>query len=129
VRHNEDILNAQLAQNLPWLLTNTHTHTNANAINNTNTDTNINREVGDDEDFGDSNLKAYLLLQAHFVRLPLPISDYITDTKTVLDNAPRVLNAMLDIAAELGLLSMALHITLLSQMIIQGIFPLHKGCY
>ena len=102
VRHNEDILNAQLAEKLPW-------------------------EIGDDEDFADSNTKAYLLLQAHFVRAPLPISDYITDTKSVMDNAPRVLNAMLDISAELGFLDIALHITTLSQMIFQGILPTSKG--
>ena len=29
--------------------------------------------------------QALLLLQAHFCRAPLPISDYINDTKTVLD--------------------------------------------
>lgn len=29
--------------------------------------------------------------QAHFSRAPLPITDYITDTKSVLDNTLRIL--------------------------------------
>ena len=35
--------------------------------------------------------KTSLLLQSHFSRLMLPSTDYLTDTKTVMDNAPRVL--------------------------------------
>lgn len=35
------------------------------------------------------HVKAQLLLQAHFARTPLPMSDYITDTKSVLDQAVR----------------------------------------
>lgn len=41
----------------------------------------------------DPHAKASLLLQAHLSHLPLPISDYITDTKTVLDNSLRILQA------------------------------------
>lgn len=39
----------------------------------------------------DPHTKANLLLQAHLGRLPLPISDYVTDTKGVLDNSLRIL--------------------------------------
>lgn len=35
--------------------------------------------------------KTFLLLQAHFSRLSLPNSDYLTDTKSALDNATRVM--------------------------------------
>ena len=38
--------------------------------------------------------KANLLLQAYFLDLALPISDYYTDTKMVLDQAIRLLQAM-----------------------------------
>lgn len=41
----------------------------------------------------DPHTKANLLLQAHLGRLALPISDYITDTKGVLDNSLRILQA------------------------------------
>ena len=35
--------------------------------------------------------KTHLLLQAHFSRTVLPIADYGTDTKSVLDQALRIL--------------------------------------
>lgn len=37
------------------------------------------------------HVKANLLLQAHFSRLPLPCADYLTDLKSVLDQAIRIL--------------------------------------
>ena len=53
-------------------------------------------------------MKTFLLLQAHFERLPLPIADYITDTKSVLDQTMRVIQAMIDVCAHKGLLKLAL---------------------
>jgi hypothetical protein len=55
VRHNEEDLNAQLASTLSWAV--------------------------DPSQLGDAHTKTFLLLQAHFERKPLPISDYINDTK------------------------------------------------
>ena len=52
-------LNAQLAEEVPW-------------------------EV-DPLALDDAHTKAYLLLQAHFGRVELPISDYVNDTKSVMD--------------------------------------------
>ena len=92
VRHNEEMLNCELAYSLPWLITDT---------------------------FESPHVKAVLLLQAHFYRKPLPISDYINDTKSVLDQVPRVLNSMIDIAAENGLLEVAFTLMKISQMIYQ----------
>ncbi|XP_076004539.1 activating signal cointegrator 1 complex subunit 3 [Genypterus blacodes] len=94
VRHNEDQLNSQLAQHLP-LQVNPHSYDSAHT-------------------------KAHLLLQAHFTHAPLPCSDYTTDTKTVLDNAIRICQAMLDLAANEGWLVTALGICNLVQMIVQG---------
>jgi activating signal cointegrator complex subunit 3 len=96
VRHNEELLNADLAKTLPW-------HSN-NQL-----------------DMESSHSKAFLLLQAHFYRAELPISDYITDTKSVLDQAPRVLNAFIDISADLGLLEVSLRLLRISQMVVQGL--------
>jgi activating signal cointegrator complex subunit 3 len=59
VRHNEELLNEQLAAAVPW-------PADALAMDSAHT-------------------KAFLLLQAHFTRTALPISDYINDTKSVLD--------------------------------------------
>lgn len=65
---------------------------------------------------GSSHTKAFLLLQAHFEGAPLPITDYINDTKSVLDQAARILNAMVDIAADEGMLTAALATMGLSQV-------------
>ncbi|XP_067458608.1 activating signal cointegrator 1 complex subunit 3 [Thunnus thynnus] len=94
VRHNEDQLNSQLAQQLP-LQVNPHSYDSAHT-------------------------KTHLLLQAHFSHAQLPCSDYTTDTKTVLDNAIRICQAMLDVAANEGWLVTALSICNLVQMIVQG---------
>uniref|UniRef100_A0A672FSE4 Activating signal cointegrator 1 complex subunit 3 n=1 Tax=Salarias fasciatus TaxID=181472 RepID=A0A672FSE4_SALFA len=94
VRHNEDQLNSQLAQQLP-LQVNPHSYDSAHT-------------------------KTHLLLQAHFSHAPLPCSDYTTDTKTVLDNAIRICQAMLDVAANEGWLVTSLSICHLVQMLVQG---------
>ncbi|KAM3873609.1 activating signal cointegrator 1 complex subunit 3 [Diretmus argenteus] len=94
VRHNEDQLNSQLAQQLP-LQVNPHSYDSAHT-------------------------KTHLLLQAHFSHAQVPCSDYTTDTKTVLDNAIRLCQAMLDVAANEGWLVTALSICNLVQMIVQG---------
>uniref|UniRef100_A0A8C6KKY3 Activating signal cointegrator 1 complex subunit 3 n=1 Tax=Nothobranchius furzeri TaxID=105023 RepID=A0A8C6KKY3_NOTFU len=94
VRHNEDQLNSQMAQQLP-LQVNPHS-------------------------FDSAHTKAHLLLQAHFSHAQLPCSDYTTDTKTVLDNAIRICQAMLDVAANEGWLVTAISICNLVQMIVQG---------
>jgi activating signal cointegrator complex subunit 3 len=94
VRHNEDNLNSSLAKQLPI-------------------------EV-DASSYDSPHTKAHLLLQAHFSRAPLPIVDYSTDTKSVLDQAIRILQAMIDVAANEGWLATTLHAAQLLQMVVQG---------
>uniref|UniRef100_W5NIJ2 Activating signal cointegrator 1 complex subunit 3 n=1 Tax=Lepisosteus oculatus TaxID=7918 RepID=W5NIJ2_LEPOC len=94
VRHNEDQMNSELAHRLP-IEVNPHS-------------------------FDSPHTKTHLLLQAHFSRAALPCPDYATDTKTVLDNAIRICQAMLDVAANEGWLVTALNICNLVQMIVQG---------
>jgi len=94
VRHNEDQMNAELASNVP-IQVDCYTYDNPHT-------------------------KSHLLLQAHFSRLPLPIADYGTDTKSVLDQAIRIMQAMIDLCADEGWLSTVLQITLLMQMTIQA---------
>ena len=43
----------------------------------------------DPHTFDSPHTKAHLLFQAHFTRLPLPSTDYLTDTNSVLDQAIR----------------------------------------
>ncbi|XP_063773108.1 activating signal cointegrator 1 complex subunit 3 isoform X1 [Pseudophryne corroboree] len=94
VRHNEDQMNSEMAKHLPI------------EVNPHSMDT--------------GHTKAHLLLQAHFSRSTLPCPDYATDTKTVLDQAIRVCQAMLDVAAHHGSLVTVLNITYLVQMVIQA---------
>jgi len=94
VRHNEEKVNAALAVEVPWAV--------------------------DSRTFDSPHTKAHLLLQAHFSHLELPISDFITDTKSVLDQAVRIIQAMVDVAADGGWLFTALNTMNLLQMVIQG---------
>ena len=96
VRHNEEHVNAQMALELPWAV--------------------------DDRLMDSPHTKAHLLLQAHFCQSALPMSDYLTDLKSVLDQALRVLQAMVDIASDGGWLCTALGTMRLTQMVSQGRF-------
>ena len=70
----------------------------------------------------DQHTKANLLFQAHFLRVPLPMSDYVTDTKSVLDQAIRIIQAIIDVASDAGWLHTALNAMRLMQMVMQGRF-------
>ncbi|KZC07318.1 Activating signal cointegrator 1 complex subunit 3 [Dufourea novaeangliae] len=94
VRHNEELLNEELSKMCRYRV--------------------------DNYSYDSPNTKAFLLLQAHFSRLPLPCTDYTTDLKLVLDQAIRILQAMIDTVAEHGWLSTTLVIIQLLQMIIQA---------
>uniref|UniRef100_A0A182M3Z2 Activating signal cointegrator 1 complex subunit 3 n=1 Tax=Anopheles culicifacies TaxID=139723 RepID=A0A182M3Z2_9DIPT len=94
VRHNEDLYNADLAKLCPLKV--------------------------DPLSVDNPHTKVFLLLQAHLSRLPLPNSDYGTDTKSVLDQSIRILQAMIDISAERGWLATTLRIQQLMQCIIQA---------
>ena len=94
VRHNEDKENAELSHSLPLPV-------NMYALDSPHT-------------------KCNLLLQAHFSQASLPVSDYITDTKSVLDQCLRIMQAMLDFCADQGWLRVSLNCIHLMQMCCQG---------
>ena len=50
----------------------------------------------------DPHVKAFLLLQAHFSKIELPISDYVGDLNSVLDQSVRIIQAFKDVLKELG---------------------------
>ena len=52
--------------------------------------------------------------------LKLPIADYRTDTKTVMDQCVRILQAMVDVAADAGMLTTCLNTMHVAQMVMQG---------
>ncbi|KAI1431506.1 Sec63 Brl domain-containing protein [Xylaria sp. CBS 124048] len=102
VRHNEDLINAELSNNMPF---------SGNA-------------------FGlpmwDPHVKAFLLLQAHMARIDLPITDYVGDQTSVLDQAIRIIQASIDVLTELGYLSSCLEMIKLLQCIKSARWPEDK---
>eukprot|EP00947_MAST-08B_sp_MAST-8B-sp1_P000678 g678.t1 len=91
VRHNEDKLNEELALSVRW--------------------------EADSYSFDSPHVKTFLLLQAKFGGIDLPIADFYNDLKSVLDQAARVLNACIDIAADQGLLDLTVAGMHLAQMV------------
>jgi hypothetical protein len=87
VRHNEENLNEELSSRLMWG-PNTAGMLSGNA-----------RYHGI-EVFQDPHTKCFLLIQAHLAHAKLPISDFVSDTKSVVENVPRLLGAMEFIAGE-----------------------------
>ena len=110
VRHCEDELNSQLTREL--------TELQGDNINDPNSLFGV---FTQHSAFGSAHGKAFLLLLARFEGAPLPISDYINDTKMVQDQVTRVLKAMVDIAAEEGLFDIVLRLCYLSQLLVQGL--------
>ena len=68
----------------------------------------------------DPHVKAFLLLQAYLSRAELPIVDYHQDTVSVLDQSLRILQAYVDLAAELGYFKTVLTLIRVMQCIKQG---------
>lgn len=81
VRHNEDLINIELSKNLPLDAT----------------------TLG--LPMWDPHVKAYLLLQSYLSRIDLPITDYVGDQNSVLDQSIRIIQASIDVFTELGYLS------------------------
>ncbi|KAJ2369024.1 activating signal cointegrator 1 complex subunit 3 [Coemansia sp. RSA 2610] len=102
VRHNEDLLNRELARQVPFPLGRGQV------------------------DYLSPHAKACLLLQKHLVRGELPSSDYVTDTRTVLDSSVRILQAMVDVAAYLGDAGAALAAVELMQAVKQAALPTYS---
>ncbi|EFC37605.1 dead box RNA helicase [Naegleria gruberi] len=94
VRHNEDKLNKELSEVVPLGV---YMH-----------------------DYESPHIKCYLLLQAHFERVKLPIVDYITDTRTILDSTIRISQSYIDICAEKGYLQPTINMMHILQMIMQA---------
>ncbi|KAL2891261.1 Antiviral helicase SLH1 [Ceratocystis lukuohia] len=101
VRHNEELINAELSRNLPISAEN--------------------YEGG--KPLWDPHVKAFLLLQSHMSRIDLPISDYIGDQTSVLDQAIRIIQASIDVLTERGILSSCLSMIQLMQAIKSATWP------
>lgn len=93
VRHNEDLVNDVLSQNLPFP---------GNSFN---------------LPMWDPHVKSFLLLQAFMSRIELPVTDYVGDQTSVLDQAIRIIQASIDVITEMGYLSSCLQMMKLLQSI------------
>jgi len=98
VRHNEDLENGQLASQL--------LDDDADTIQGL-------LELGYDS----PHAKAQLLIHAKLRDGKLPIADYATDQRSVLEQAPRVLAALIDVAGDAGCAQATLALLELSQAI------------
>ena len=90
VRHNEEFLNEELSEQLVW-----GADTSGVLAGSGGSGAYHSIEI-----FQDPHTKCFLLVQAHLQRARLPISDYVNDTKMLVENVPRLLAAMQYIAAE-----------------------------
>ena len=100
VRHNEDLINAELAKNLP-----------------------LDTSAMGDLPMWDPHVKAFLLLQAYMSRIDLPISDYVGDQNSVLDQSIRIIQASIDVLTELGYFSSVKTMITLLQCIKSALWP------
>ncbi|KAK5082315.1 putative steryl acetyl hydrolase mug81 [Lithohypha guttulata] len=117
VRHNEDLINAEMAKNLPYAFP-------ASAISTSpGTPANPDASSGSELPMWSPHIKSFLLLQAHMLRLDLPISDYVGDQTSVLDQAIRIIQASIDTFTELDNLAGITQMTRLLQCIKSARFP------
>lgn len=98
-RHGEELINMEMSQNMRYPA-----------------------ELLQKEFIWDPHVKAFLLLQAYFSRVELPIADYAQDTVSVLDQSLRVLQAYIDAASELGYLPVVFALIELMQYIKQRLW-------
>lgn len=82
VRHNEEFLNQDLSAELMW------------GPDTADLLAGSKQPARNIEIFEDPHTKCFLLLQGHLERASLPISDYVNDTKSVVENIPRILAAL-----------------------------------
>jgi len=101
VRHNEDLINAELSKNLPL-------------------DT---ADLMDKLPLWDPHVKAFLLLQAFMSRIELPISDYVGDQISVLDQSIRITQAGIDVMTELNKYDAVIQMSRLLQCIKSARWP------
>ena len=91
VRHNEEFLNRDLSEQVSW-------GADPSSLLST-VDSGVSvRHSHNIEVFQDPHTKCFLLIQAYLERVKLPISDFVNDTKGVIENLPRLLAALAFIA-------------------------------
>ena len=100
VRHNEEFLNIEISKNVRFPAEDTFDKTLP---------------------LWDPHIKVFLLLQAYFSNMELPVADYYQDTLTALDQTLRLTQAYIDTAAQFGYLEVV-------KKLIQLLWCLKQGC-
>lgn len=116
VRHNEDLINAEMAKNLPFEFP-------TSAISTSPATPSTDASSGGELPMWSPHIKSFLLLQAHMLRLDLPISDYVGDQTSVLDQAIRIIQASIDVMTELDNLDGITQMVRVLQCIKSARFP------
>lgn len=96
LRHKEAALLERLAKHMPMKIT--------------------------DVKFTDAHTKTNLLLQAHFSRHRLATADLVSDQKLLVKEAPRLIQAMVDVISSSGWLKPAIAAMELTQMVTQAVW-------
>ena len=113
VRHNEDSQNRDLEFQLEHPL---------------NKDINSENNQFEKFEYDSPHAKTFLLLQAHISRVKeLPVADYVTDTISVLDQAIRVIQAMIDYSILEGYLNLCIGLINLLRSVKQAHWPLDSS--
>lgn len=92
VRHNEEELNLELSRSIPW----------GHDLNKVSWWIDKPNRPGPNilDIMASPHTKCFLLIQAHIFKSKLPISDYINDMRSVVEQIPRLLAAMQFIAED-----------------------------
>ena len=109
VRHNEEHLNEQLCIDITTTIYQQKL-TNSNSFFSF---------IIKNYEFTSAHCKTMLLLVSHLENMKLPISDYNTDRKTILDQIIRVMKAVIEIAVVEGLYDIVIRLFFLLQSLIQ----------
>jgi activating signal cointegrator complex subunit 3 len=109
VRHNEENLNLQLAQELKLVGNSPYDPPSLLPAESL-----AFKPIGS---MSSPHTKVYLLFHAYLKKAKLPITDYLNDTKMVFDQSNRIMNAMIDIAGEKNYLMIVYYLIYLLQLL------------
>jgi activating signal cointegrator complex subunit 3 len=103
VRFSEDELNTNLASTLPWgqgmkKLLFRYASTGSSSSSSTN-NKKKSHQISDADLMSHPHVKCYLVMQAFLHRVKLPNNDYMNDTRSLMDQLPRLLAAFHSMAA------------------------------
>lgn len=74
-------------------------------------------------DWTDPHTKVYILLIAYLAQVPLPFTDFVTDSRSILDQASRISSAIIEVALESNSLEVSVQAIWLTQALYQGLLP------